>query len=566
MKPKYPKTIAATLVVLTCILGLIGFGKALPELDFLTHVYLTLQLFVLKSGSVVETDIPWTLEIARWLSASLFFTAITTGLWIFLKKSAGKFKLSRLRDHTIIYGSGPAVRSLLGSADKSSTVLISADREMIETWQALGGLAIATKDNESAIDKDHLLHAELLRASRILLLDPDDSANLRAALLSQTMIASENTRIIVRQDTPPTRDLIQRNGLLTSGPDQHLRVISVESTRARLLLKNNPLECTPTGDLATEVHLALPRVGTFEQAVAVQAALTGHYPVGKKVHLWLDSEGSQAKLLADYPGITQCLHLHRLGENKVQSFADLSTSVPAGSSVTILATDTTPEAGFVRALQYRENWDRQSSLRVILSGPLSHQAGRGNDADTSDNTSHDEWLTSAPCPNDPTTQKALFDDQLDSTARAIHETWHQGNQQRIDQAMTSGDEPHADALRAKPTFKHWQQLTEYQKDLNRAAADHIAVKIRAVGLDSAQLDLREAWQKLNAEQLDTLSRMEHERWAAVRWMGGYKPGKRDDTARTHPNLVPYDNLDQSTRDYDTEQVKQAATYLLDSRN
>jgi hypothetical protein len=60
--------------------------------------------------------------------------------------------------------------------------------------------------------------------------------------------------------------------------------------------------------------------------------------------------------------------------------------------------------------------------------------------------------------------------------------------------------------------------------------------------------------------------MEHERWAAVRWMGGYKPGKRDDTARTHPNLVPYDNLDQSTRDYDTEQVKQAATYLLDSRN
>jgi hypothetical protein len=35
-------------------------------------------------------------------------------------------------------------------------------------------------------------------------------------------------------------------------------------------------------------------------------------------------------------------------------------------------------------------------------------------------------------------------------------------------------------------------------------------------------------------------------------------------ARTHPNLVPYDDLDQSIRDYDTEQVKQAAGYLLDA--
>ena len=38
-------------------------------------------------------------------------------------------------------------------------------------------------------------------------------------------------------------------------------------------------------------------------------------------------------------------------------------------------------------------------------------------------------------------------------------------------------------------------------------------------------------------------------------------GERDDAARTHPNLVPYDDLDQSTKDYDTEQVKQAAGYL-----
>lgn len=40
--------------------------------------------------------------------------------------------------------------------------------------------------------------------------------------------------------------------------------------------------------------------------------------------------------------------------------------------MTILATDVTPEAGFVRALQYREQWSPGSELRVILSGPLTN--------------------------------------------------------------------------------------------------------------------------------------------------------------------------------------------------
>ena len=63
-----------------------------------------------------------------------------------------------------------------------------------------------------------------------------------------------------------------------------------------------------------------------------------------------------------------------------------------------------------------------------------------------------------------------------------------------------------------------------------------------------------------------LSRMEHERWAAPLWLNGYRPGTRDDAAHTHPNLVPFDELDQSTKDYDTEQVKMAAEYLAVLRN
>ena len=104
------------------------------------------------------------------------------------------------------------------------------------------------------------------------------------------------------------------------------------------------------------------------------------------------------------------------------------------------------------------------------------------------------------------------------------------------------------------------ELTEQQKDINRTAADHVEVKIRAVGLDPAQSDLFEAWRNLTAEQLDMLSRMEHERWSAPLWINGYTAGVRNDALRKHPNLIPYDELDADTQAYDTDQVKIAGVY------
>jgi hypothetical protein len=55
--------------------------------------------------------------------------------------------------------------------------------------------------------------------------------------------------------------------------------------------------------------------------------------------------------------------------------------------------------------------------------------------------------------------------------------------------------------------------------------------------------------------------MEHERWAAPLWMAGWTAGKRNDELKIHPNLVPYEELDEGTQKYDIEQVKMAAAYF-----
>jgi hypothetical protein len=444
--------------------------------------------------------------------------------------------------------------------------LVSADKSIVEVWEKRGGLAVIIDDAcESLVSESNLQKAGLKHAKDLILLDTDDNANLRTALLAQSMSICKGTKIIVRQDHPAKRDLIQRNGLLSGDSDNGLRIISIESTRARHLFKAIPLEWSKSRGLASEVHLAIPGSAAFEKAVAVQAALIGHYPNGGKVHLWLDSEQARADLLDSYPGIAHCVHLRHVGEHGVASFADLPRTLPSGSALTILTTDTTPEAGFVRGLQYRENWQTRESeidLKVILSGPLSYNANEHQQIHRALNT----WLYQAPTTDRLASAEHLLDDRLDTLASQIHQTWYDGNQAKIDAALAAQKSEDAAALRSKPTFKPWEQLTEHQKDSNRTAADHIEVKIRAMGLDPAQADLLEVWQQLTAEQLDLLSRVEHERWSAPLWINGYTAGERNDTLRRHPDLIPYDELNAATQAYDTDQVKQAAVYYTAALN
>jgi hypothetical protein len=82
-----------------------------------------------------------------------------------------------------------------------------------------------------------------------------------------------------------------------------------------------------------------------------------------------------------------------------------------------------------------------------------------------------------------------------------------------------------------------------------------------VGLDPKDPELVSAWKNLSTDDLDMLSRMEHERWAAPYWMAGWQKGPRDDSRRLHPNLIAYDVLDEGTQKYDRDQVLKTAEYL-----
>ena len=97
-----------------------------------------------------------------------------------------------------------------------------------------------------------------------------------------------------------------------------------------------------------------------------------------------------------------------------------------------------------------------------------------------------------------------------------------------------------DCLQAKHT---WDDLTPFEKASNIATADHAPVKRYLIaesdrhgGLDVAKKEL---------------CRIEHERWCRFYYLHNWSYGKkRDDGARIHPSLLPFDRLSETEQEKD----------------
>lgn len=122
--------------------------------------------------------------------------------------------------------------------------------------------------------------------------------------------------------------------------------------------------------------------------------------------------------------------------------------------------------------------------------------------------------------------------------------------------MERGDKP-ADY----PAMRPWEQLSEAYREANRHQADHIPVKLRAVGCVTAAVNDPRPPAVWSDAEVELLSAIEHARWNANRWLEGWQLGPRNDARKTHPKLVPWAELDEPTRQYDRDAVRQIPELL-----
>ena len=130
------------------------------------------------------------------------------------------------------------------------------------------------------------------------------------------------------------------------------------------------------------------------------------------------------------------------------------------------------------------------------------------------------------------TAENVLQDTLDARAKLLHDLY----------------------CRRTGTQMSWESLSPFLKASNRAAADSLATKL-ALLLPEAQEVTPEAcsrayalWQ---ASGRDAFRRNEHERWSRFYRYYNWQYGpEKNEQARTHPCLVPYDSLSPAEKEKD----------------
>jgi hypothetical protein len=101
----------------------------------------------------------------------------------------------------------------------------------------------------------------------------------------------------------------------------------------------------------------------------------------------------------------------------------------------------------------------------------------------------------------------------------------------------------------------WEKLDEVMKDANRWQADHLSIKLRAIGCDGNDLSPLDTAEN-NPEFFELLSEMEHRRWMAERLMDGWRYGpERNNAKKIHHLIVPYEQLSDVEKNKDKDMIK-----------
>lgn len=146
---------------------------------------------------------------------------------------------------------------------------------------------------------------------------------------------------------------------------------------------------------------------------------------------------------------------------------------------------------------------------------------------------------------------------LEELARAAHAAFRKAAEQTALEAASKGEKP---PPQDPASLVPWDELSDDLKEANFAQVADIPVKLRMLGYELAPnagldpLDIR-----ITPEQLEVLSRREHDRWADDRKRRGwtYAP-VRDNAKKHHPCLIPWEDLPEVEKEKDRAVVRQLA--------
>jgi hypothetical protein len=549
------------------VLGYMGFaeytaalGQSLSRLDLL---YLTLQLVTIESGAV-PGPLGWKLEVARLaLPAVSAYTALAAFAALF-QRQIESIRLWFTRGHVVICGLGHkgyllAPRFL---EERDGTVVVIEQNEAND-WlgpcREAGAIALVG----DARSEEMLRKAGADRARWLIAVCGDDGTNaeigVRARTLSQARRRGALT-CVMHIVNPQLCTLLRECEISREQhPALRLELFNVFDRGARALLDEHPPRQRGDRGPACALHLVIVGLGSFGESVVVHTARdwwNQHGTDGQQMRISaVDREAGWkcASIEVRYPQLSEACDLVAC-QMDIRSptfqhapfLYDAQGTCTADAVYVCVDDDSLAlQAGLI-LLQ------RTRSLGIPIVVRVAQEAGLAMLLRGERGSSPFGDLLAFPLLDRTCTTALVQGGTHEALARAIHDEY-------VRTQRTLGKTPQHDAA-----LRLWDALPEELRESNRHQADHIGVKLQAVGCETVPLSRWDAAQfRFAPGEIERMAQMEHARWSEELRREGwtYAPGVRNETHKTHPALLSWDELPEADKEKNRVVVRELPTFL-----
>jgi hypothetical protein len=489
---------------------------------------------------------PWALEVARFLAPAVTsYTVVIT----LLRMMGLHWQLWHLRGHVILCGLGYKGVHLAKSQlrEGKRVVIIEADEgnHWIEVCRSLGVVVL----NGDAADEDMLRQARVASASQLIAVCEKDTTNIQIAMLAGALSRRDRPTKL-----PPLRCLVHVVSLKLCSSLRNMGVLDVAETgcttvsfsffenSVRSLLARHPLDRDQIKRAdPRQVHLVLIDANEMTEALMVHAIRVAHFANQARLRITVvaeHAERSQNLFHAQFPFAAKTADIEfRNGTAQDPAVRrDLVAWAADDKSLMTVAVCSKDEMAALETAVTLPAELRQRGIPVFVR--LAEESGI---ADVLECAQQKLGVRAFGSIQDG----CRIRDDLDQQAKALHEVY-----------LVEGQRAGRTAAQ-DPAMRPWAELDAGFKDSNRQEADHIPVKLRAIGcLSLPAKDVPDgATFAFTTAEVEILARMEHARWCAERYLAGWTLGPTDKPRQVTPYLVPYDDLEDKIKEYDRVAVR-----------
>ena len=554
-------TIVILLGIIAYFLAFIGFHTYFVangvERNLLDLTFHSIKIFGMDMIDDYVSPLPITLEIARWLAPGVLIYTAIKGIIYLVGRTFLMLRVKRYRDHVVIEGVNQGSTFLINDLVKKGMKVVAlaeefteAEREKIER-EGVCLIAGTLKD------KEIFKGINIGKASYVLCLEKNDDKNIASSVHVFNYLSELNKTVKPKifahiDDIGKLRELREikffRNLQLNkaSNSEFDVRIFSVKERVARMLFNlYSPDKFLYKSKPSDSAHsIVMIGDGELTETILVHFARMCQYSNFKKtiINLFHCEERFPEILQNNSPMLKESIDLTTTLIDpdvlSLEMIAEQNNANPV-DAIYIISSNDEEMAKIVNRLS-AINFGKQVNVVMVIDDPGSILGKWFSVEFLGDLIIHKYNIT-----NEVFSEEAIIGSGIDNLAKMIHDDYLA----KIKEAGRLNPE--------KETHCEWEYLSEDIKNQNRFQADHLWVKLRAIGCKAVPInDKAEEYDfTKDPDLVEMLSKVEHNRWEAHMWLNGWKYGAvRNDKKKIHTDLVEYEKLSDEVKQYDRNTI------------